>query len=143
MNVFIGCIFFMTFLVNEFREAQQDKEANVKFRKVEVIAPSITCHGRFQDSLKSKIRDQHDWIRSVQVNNLGKRVLKSRPKFDFGFDSVIVFEIRSEREVRELAKILHRSGLYADTELWHIKSGHKMKDFRNIPFTELIKKQDR
>ena len=119
--------------------AQEDQTSKPNFRKVEVIAPSITCHSRFRDSLKTKIRDTHSWVKSVEVTNLGKRVLKTRPKFDFGHDSIIVFEIRSEKKVRELAKILHQSGLYSDTELWHIKSGHMMKDFRKIPFSELLK----
>lgn len=108
------------------------------YRKVKIIVPSITCFSRFRDSLKIEIAGRHTWIRHVEVTGLGKRVLVERPKFDFGNDVTVTLEIESDRTVAELARLLHSSRLYTETELWVLESGHKMNDLRNIPFRELL-----
>ncbi len=106
-------------------------------RTVKVIAPSIACFSRFEDGLKSRIRDRIDWVHSVKIKALHKKIVMPRPEFDFGDDVEIEFEIDKDRPVSELAKAMIKQGFSGDSVL---TSGHKMSDFKNVPLKKLISK---
>lgn len=110
-------------------------------RTVEILVPSITCHSRFQESLQKNIVGPSTWIRSVRLKNLNQRVLAKRPKYDFGNDLLLSFEVDDRKTARELAEKIRSSGYYGQTDLWVLKSGHKMKDRTMISFADLLRKK--
>lgn len=136
-----------TFEKSAYAQSTEQKDANQKDEKqtvekqkstriVKIIAPSISCFGRFEDGLKQRIRDKNDWVHSVKVKNLYKRILEPRPEFDFGHDVEIEFRIDKNRSVRELAEAMIKQGFSGNSVL---TEGHKMSDYKNIQIKKLIK----
>ena len=114
---------------------QQDDEPKSKTRTIKIIAPSITCFTRFDEGLKKRIRDPHTWVHSLKLNPLHKKVVLPRPEFDFGNDVEIEFQIDEKKPVMELAKIMISNGFSPKSIL---TSGHKMKDYKNVPLEKLV-----
>lgn len=120
----------------EQNDDNQTKEKQTATRIVKIIAPSISCFGRFEDGLKQRIRDKNDWVHSVRIKNLYKKILLPRPEFDFGYDVEIEFRIDKKRSVRDLAKAMIDQGFSGDSVL---TEGHKMSDYKNVQLKALIK----
>lgn len=144
MRCVIGAFFALLVVsVCQLGYAQDTNQASGKrqqeTRTVVVVAPSITCFSRFKESLEVNIGGRNDWIQSVKVTPLNKRVILARPKFDFGNDVSIEFQIDKKKEARELARIIVDSRYYSEANLWVLESGHKMKDARSISFGKLLK----
>lgn len=108
--------------------APQTAADNKERKLLILVAPGVTCHGRFQDSLREHFVKKYDWVHGVTIatewqgsrENLARLIQWQPPKeipsslesFPLGLPTMVTFSIDAERDEKELMRLIDKSGLY-------------------------------